>query len=132
MTPNADLPPPETPEVQLNESPRKRVKRVERERKRRERAEQTNTTEQPEDELVVCDEGHALKTIKSRQHQSVAKLEAKYIWFLTATPLQQYRLPGEERMMKSTFNSPLFIAPRRVPVTSQDETVYLISTGVGV
>lgn len=51
MTPNADLPPPETPEVQLNESPRKRVKRVERERKRRERAEQTNTTEQPEDEL---------------------------------------------------------------------------------
>lgn len=36
---------------------------------------------------VVCDEGHAVKTIKSRQHQSVALLLARHIWFLTATPM---------------------------------------------
>jgi hypothetical protein len=36
---------------------------------------------------VVCDEGHAAKTIQTRVHQSVARLEAEHMWFLTATPL---------------------------------------------
>ncbi|KAH3002676.1 hypothetical protein KXV52_000701, partial [Aspergillus fumigatus] len=36
---------------------------------------------------VVCDEGHAAKTIRTRVHQSVARLEAEHVWFLTATPL---------------------------------------------
>ncbi|GFF74137.1 hypothetical protein IFM47457_03564 [Aspergillus lentulus] len=34
---------------------------------------------------VVCDEGHAAKTIRTRVHQSVARLEAEHVWFLTAT-----------------------------------------------
>ncbi|KAL4958616.1 uncharacterized protein BDV14DRAFT_206514, partial [Aspergillus stella-maris] len=36
---------------------------------------------------VVCDEGHAVKTIRSRQHQSVALLQARHLWFLSATPM---------------------------------------------
>ncbi|KAJ5162548.1 Helicase C-terminal [Penicillium capsulatum] len=36
---------------------------------------------------VVCDEGHRVKTISSRQHQSVAKLTRSATWFLTATPM---------------------------------------------
>jgi hypothetical protein len=39
---------------------------------------------------VVCDEGHAAKTIRTRVHQSVAWLEAKHVWFLTATPLYNW------------------------------------------
>jgi hypothetical protein len=36
---------------------------------------------------VICDEGHRVKTISSRQHQSVAKLTRHATWFLTATPM---------------------------------------------
>ena len=36
---------------------------------------------------VICDEGHRLKTISSRQHQSVALLDRQYTWCLTATPM---------------------------------------------
>jgi hypothetical protein len=36
---------------------------------------------------VICDEGHRVKTISSRQHQSVAKLTRQATWFLTATPM---------------------------------------------
>ncbi|KAJ5802327.1 Helicase C-terminal [Penicillium pulvis] len=36
---------------------------------------------------VICDEGHRVKTISSRQHQSVSKLSRKATWFLTATPM---------------------------------------------
>ncbi|KAF9883275.1 hypothetical protein FE257_003795 [Aspergillus nanangensis] len=38
-------------------------------------------------ERVICDEGHAAKTINTMVHQSVAQLKAPKIWFLTATPL---------------------------------------------
>jgi hypothetical protein len=45
---------------------------------------------------VVCDEGHAAKTIQTRVHQSVTRLEAEHVWFLTATPLynQAFNLCG--------------------------------------
>ncbi|KAJ5857512.1 Helicase C-terminal [Penicillium solitum] len=36
---------------------------------------------------VICDEGHRVKTISSHQHQSVALLNRRSIWFLTATPM---------------------------------------------
>ena len=36
---------------------------------------------------VICDEGHRLKTISSRQHQSVALLDRQSTWCLTATPM---------------------------------------------
>ncbi|KAJ5765464.1 Helicase C-terminal [Penicillium odoratum] len=36
---------------------------------------------------VICDEGHRIKTISSRQHQSVAKLSRNVTWFMTATPM---------------------------------------------
>ena len=36
---------------------------------------------------VICDEGHRVKTISSRQHQSVAHLQRRTTWFLTATPM---------------------------------------------
>ncbi|PYH28101.1 uncharacterized protein BO87DRAFT_280875, partial [Aspergillus neoniger CBS 115656] len=36
---------------------------------------------------VVCDEGHIIKTIKTRAHQSVRSLNTDSVWFLTATPL---------------------------------------------
>jgi hypothetical protein len=36
---------------------------------------------------VICDEGHRVKTISSRQHQSVAHLQRHTTWFLTATPM---------------------------------------------
>lgn len=36
---------------------------------------------------VICDEGHRLKTISSRQHQSVALLDREYTWCVTATPM---------------------------------------------
>ena len=32
-------------------------------------------------------EGHRVKTISTRQHQSVAQLFRRYTWFLTATPM---------------------------------------------
>ncbi|KAJ6112271.1 Helicase C-terminal [Penicillium sp. IBT 18751x] len=35
---------------------------------------------------VICDEGHHVKTISSRQHQSIAKLTRRATWLLTATP----------------------------------------------
>ncbi|PKX97667.1 uncharacterized protein P174DRAFT_418610 [Aspergillus novofumigatus IBT 16806] len=45
---------------------------------------------------VVCDEGHAAKTIRTRVRQSVARLEAEHVWFFTATPLynQAFNLCG--------------------------------------
>ncbi|KAE8345766.1 hypothetical protein BDV24DRAFT_159100 [Aspergillus arachidicola] len=36
---------------------------------------------------VICDEGHAVKTIRTKVHQSVATLRATYKWFLSATPM---------------------------------------------
>lgn len=36
---------------------------------------------------VICDEGHKVKTIASRAHQSIALLERQAIWFITATPM---------------------------------------------
>jgi SNF2 family DNA or RNA helicase len=36
---------------------------------------------------VICDEGHRVKTISSRQHQAVARLTRRATWFLTATPM---------------------------------------------
>ncbi|RAH63631.1 hypothetical protein BO85DRAFT_434121 [Aspergillus piperis CBS 112811] len=36
---------------------------------------------------VVADEGHMLKTISTRVHQSVARLGVPRQWFLTATPM---------------------------------------------
>ncbi|GFF30514.1 hypothetical protein IFM61606_10550 [Aspergillus udagawae] len=36
---------------------------------------------------VVCDEGHAAKTIWTHVHQLVSQLKAEHIWFLIATPL---------------------------------------------
>ncbi|RHZ67335.1 uncharacterized protein CDV56_108085 [Aspergillus thermomutatus] len=39
---------------------------------------------------VVCDEGHAAKTVRTRVHQAVARLEALHVWFLTATPLYNW------------------------------------------
>ncbi|KAJ5209980.1 Helicase C-terminal [Penicillium cf. griseofulvum] len=36
---------------------------------------------------VICDEGHRVKTISSRQHQSVAHLQRHTTWFFTATPM---------------------------------------------
>ncbi|KAL4981348.1 P-loop containing nucleoside triphosphate hydrolase protein [Aspergillus falconensis] len=36
---------------------------------------------------VICDEGHALKTIATRFHQSVADLGADHLWILSATPM---------------------------------------------
>ncbi|KGO38096.1 Helicase, C-terminal [Penicillium expansum] len=36
---------------------------------------------------IICDEGHRVKTISSRQHQSVAHLQRSSTWFLTATPM---------------------------------------------
>jgi hypothetical protein len=39
---------------------------------------------------VVCDEGHAAKTIRTRVHQLVARLEAEHVWFLTVTPLYNW------------------------------------------
>ncbi|CAL5867784.1 uncharacterized protein PFLUO_LOCUS2004 [Penicillium psychrofluorescens] len=39
-------------------------------------------------ERVVCDEGHRVKTIRTRLHQSVRLLTRRSIWFLTATPMK--------------------------------------------
>jgi hypothetical protein len=36
---------------------------------------------------MVCNEGHAANTIRTRVHQAVARLEAQHAWFLTVTPL---------------------------------------------
>ncbi|KAI9370901.1 hypothetical protein BJX61DRAFT_544160 [Aspergillus egyptiacus] len=41
---------------------------------------------------VVADEGHALKQIRTYNHQAVAKLEARTVWFLTATPMSNRAL----------------------------------------
>ncbi|KAJ5924231.1 Helicase C-terminal [Penicillium verhagenii] len=38
-------------------------------------------------QCAICDEGHRIKTISSRQHQSVAKLSRNVTWFITATPM---------------------------------------------
>lgn len=36
---------------------------------------------------VILDEGHMVKTIGTRRHHSVAKLEAYHYWFVAATPM---------------------------------------------
>jgi hypothetical protein len=39
---------------------------------------------------VVCNEGHAAKTIQTRVHQLVARLEAEHVWFLIVTLLYNW------------------------------------------
>ncbi|PYH28338.1 uncharacterized protein BO87DRAFT_284985, partial [Aspergillus neoniger CBS 115656] len=35
----------------------------------------------------IADEAHHVKSIRSRNHQSLALLKVKFKWFLTATPM---------------------------------------------
>lgn len=74
---------------------------------------------------VLCDEGHHVKTISTRFHQSVSLLRARHHWIITATPLMNHArdLAGYLAILHvaADFPAPSDDAPRDAIEEYQDE-----------
>lgn len=61
---------------------------------------------------IICDEAHRVKSILSKQHQSIALLEYNAIWFLTATPMSN---------SFTDLNGPLSLLHKQSSADSEEE-----------